>query len=398
MAAQHARMASISIGSVSKSFGEVAVLRDVSLDIADGEFVTLLGPSGCGKSTLLRLIAGLEAADAGSVRIGDTDVTSLPPRSRDVAMVFQSYALYPHLTVFENMAVPLRMRRLGPLQRLPLIGGLLPGVRSKLDAIAADVQRVAAQLDIQPLLARKPGQLSGGQRQRVAVGRAMVREPAAFLMDEPLSNLDAKLRVHMRTEIAQLHRTLATTFVYVTHDQAEAMTMSDRVAVMLGGRVLQVGTPDAIYHDPANLAVAEFVGSPRINLLNGRFDGECVRCPGGRIAVKLEVAAGQDVRIGFRCESATLAPDGEGDLRGEVAHLENLGSDVLVHVRVSASKAPVVIRTPSSPGVGRFRVGDAIGVRTGHRLLAFDRDGARLGVLHTGGLDEATATSQVAHA
>ncbi|MEI6721682.1 MAG: ABC transporter ATP-binding protein, partial [Betaproteobacteria bacterium] len=317
---------------------------------------------------------------------------------RDVAMVFQSYALYPHLTVFENMAVPLRMRRLGPFQRLPFIGGFLRGTRMKLDSISDSVQRVAAQLDIQPLLSRKPGQLSGGQRQRVAVGRAMVREPAAFLMDEPLSNLDAKLRVHMRTEIAQLHRTLATTFVYVTHDQAEAMTMSDRVAVMLGGRVLQVGTPDAIYHDPANLAVAEFVGSPRINLLNGRFDGECVRCPGGRIAVKLEVAAGQDVRIGFRCESATLAPDGEGDLRGEVAHLENLGSDVLVHIRVSASKAPVVIRTASSPGVGRFRVGDAIGVRTGHRLLAFDRDGARLGVLHTGGLDEATAASQVAHA
>lgn len=371
-------MASITIDCVSKSFGDTAVLREVSLQVQDGEFVTLLGPSGCGKSTLLRLIAGLETADSGSVRIGDNDVTTLPPKGRDVAMVFQSYALYPHLSVFDNMAVPLRMRRLGTLQRLPLLGRWLPGTRSAQSGITAEVTRVATALDILPLLSRKPGQLSGGQRQRVAVGRAMVRNPVAFLMDEPLSNLDAKLRVHMRTEFSQLHRSLATTFVYVTHDQAEAMTMSDRVAVMLGGRMLQVGTPDQIYHDPASLEVAEFVGSPRINLVEGRYDGEFVRCSGGRIGVRVAGSAPQDLRIGFRCESASLAPPGQGDLRGEVTHLENLGSDIMVHVRMPASKSPVVVRT--APGAHAHRIGDQVSLRVGEHLLAFSRSGERVPV------------------
>ena len=265
-------MAGIEIDGITKNFGRTEVLRRVDLDIRPGEFMTLVGPSGCGKSTLLRIVAGLEMQSSGSVRIAEAAVDGLRPRDRDLAMVFQSYALYPHLTVAENIAVPLRMRRLKGHQRWPLVGRLMPGTGSLESAIAAEVQSVAAMLDIGHLLDRKPGQLSGGQRQRVALGRAMVRHPKAFLMDEPLSNLDAKLRVHMRAEIAQLHRRLGTTFIYVTHDQAEAMTMSDRIAVMMDGAVLQVAAPEIVYNDPKDIRVAEFIGSPKINVLNGTVD------------------------------------------------------------------------------------------------------------------------------
>ncbi|MDP2823050.1 MAG: ABC transporter ATP-binding protein [Sulfuritalea sp.] len=384
-------MAAISIQSVSKSFGTTPVLHGVSLDIADGEFVTLLGPSGCGKSTLLRLIAGLESADEGSITIGDTDVTNLPPKSRDVAMVFQSYALYPHLSVFDNIAVPLRMRRLSSLQRLPLIGALSCGRRAAEEAIAIDVLRVAETLGITALLQRKPGQLSGGQRQRVAVGRAMVREPEAFLMDEPLSNLDAKLRVHMRTEFTQLHRSLATTFVYVTHDQAEAMTMSTRVAVMLGGRVLQVAPPEEIYHQPADLRVAEFVGSPRINLLRGWVEEDHVRLVRGNhreggmrasetgvLPLAVEAAIGSEVRIAFRPEGASLTDPERTPLRGAITNVENLGSDWLVHVTCEASDEPLIVRV--SPGTQKAAVGHTVGILIppGMPLLAFSADGPRL--------------------
>jgi multiple sugar transport system ATP-binding protein len=257
----------VSVRSLTKSFGNIPVLKDISLDAAAGEFLTLLGPSGCGKSTLLRIIAGLEAQDLGSVSIGERTVDGVRPKLRDVAMVFQSYALYPHMTVGENMALPLKMRRLRPWQRLPLIGKFMPGSRRISKDIMREVTAVAEAIEIAALLDRKPGQLSGGQRQRVAVGRAMVRRPAVFLMDEPLSNLDAKLRVQMRAEIKELHRKLGITFLYVTHDQAEAMTLSDRVAVMLDGELLQVAPPQEIYANPANRRVAEFVGVPKINSL-----------------------------------------------------------------------------------------------------------------------------------
>ncbi|MQX55353.1 ABC transporter ATP-binding protein, partial [Sinorhizobium meliloti] len=268
-------MAEISIRSIRKSFGATSVLKDVSLEIADGEFLTLLGPSGCGKSTLLRILAGLEVQTGGSLAIGDHVVDGVRPKRRDVAMVFQSYALYPHMTVAQNMALPLRMRRLSSWQRLPVVGRFLLGTTAVGAEIEKDVMRTAKALGIGHLLARKPGQLSGGQRQRVAVGRAMVRQPAVFLMDEPLSNLDAKLRVQMRAEIKELHQRLGVTFVYVTHDQSEAMTMSDRVAVMLDGELLQVAPPQEIYADPDDLRVAEFIGSPKINILEAtlRSDG-----------------------------------------------------------------------------------------------------------------------------
>src|SRR5215468_8129237 len=296
-------MASVTISQLSKSFGATEVLRGVSLEIADGEFLTLLGPSGCGKSTLLRLIAGLEVQDTGSIAIGGAAVGALRPKQRNVAMVFQTYALYPHLTVAENIAMPLRMRRLSLTQRLPLVGGLLPGVRAVRDGIHRDVAAVANALEIDHLLDRKPGQLSGGQRQRVAVGRAMVRQPAVFLMDEPLSNLDAKLRVQMRAEIAALHRRLGATFIYVTHDQIEAMTMSDRVAVMLDGELLQVATPKEIYADPADRRVAEFIGSPKINMLTARVrDAGSVEIAGAVMPLTTHAVPGTELKIGLRSE------------------------------------------------------------------------------------------------
>ncbi|WP_429033944.1 ABC transporter ATP-binding protein [Bradyrhizobium sp. I1.14.4] len=238
-----------------------------SLSIANGEFLTPLRPSGCGASTLLRILAGLEVQDAGSVWIGERVVDGLLPKRRDIGMMFQSYALYPHMSVASNLALPLRMCRLSALQRLPFLGRLLPRTAQITADIDVEVSRTAKSLGIGHLLSRKPGQLSGGQRQRVAVGRAMVCHPAVFLMDEPLSNLDAKLRVQMRAEIKDLHQRVGVTFVYVTHDQAEAMTPSDRVGVMLDGELLQVAPPQDIYTDPDNRRVAEFIGSPKITCL-----------------------------------------------------------------------------------------------------------------------------------
>ncbi|MGH6859481.1 MAG: ABC transporter ATP-binding protein, partial [Phyllobacterium sp.] len=245
-------MARVQLKSITKSFGAHSVLSGIDIDVADGEFLTLVGPSGCGKSTLIRIIAGLEPQTSGSVLVDDVEIDHLRPHERRVAMVFQSYALYPHMSVFNNIAVPLTMHHLSTWERLPLIKYASARRRRLMPDITREVEAVAAQLQIEPLLHRRPAQLSGGQRQRVALGRAMVRHPSVFLMDEPLSNLDAKLRVHMRTELAELHERLKSTFIYVTHDQVEAMTMSDRVAMMDCGHVLQLGTPTELYARPAN--------------------------------------------------------------------------------------------------------------------------------------------------
>ncbi|RUW64643.1 sn-glycerol-3-phosphate ABC transporter ATP-binding protein UgpC, partial [Mesorhizobium sp. M2A.F.Ca.ET.067.02.1.1] len=244
-------MAQVAISSVAKAFGTVKVLHEVSVDIADGQFVVLVGPSGCGKSTLLRMVAGLETVSGGTISIGERVVNNLPPAKRDIAMVFQNYALYPHKTVEQNMAFALKLR------------GTDPAV------VAERVKRAADILDLAPYLKRYPRQLSGGQRQRVAMGRAIVRNPQVFLFDEPLSNLDAKLRVQMRTEIKELHQRLKTTTIYVTHDQIEAMTMADKIVVMRDGRIEQVGAPLELFDRPANLFVAGFIGSPAMNLLKG---------------------------------------------------------------------------------------------------------------------------------
>ena len=264
-------MAEIVLERISKIFaGGVAAVDDVSLRIEDGEFMVLVGPSGCGKSTLLRLIAGLEDVEAGSISIGDRDVTDLPPRERDIAMVFQSYALYPHMTVRQNLGYGLKVRRLGKQET------------------EERVERVARLLGLDELLERRPAALSGGQRQRVAMGRAIVREPQAFLMDEPLSNLDAKLRVGMRAELASLHGRLGATTVYVTHDQVEAMTLGQRVAVMRDGRIQQVDTPKQLYARPINLFVASFIGSPAMNLVEATLDDDAVEFGGHRIELRPE--------------------------------------------------------------------------------------------------------------
>jgi len=367
-------MDGIVIEGVDKRFGATAVLHDVSARLAAGEFLCLVGPSGCGKTTLLRILAGLETADAGRVLIGGRDVTGLRPADRDVAMVFQNYALYPHLTVAQNLAVPLAMRRLSVLGRMPVLRALAPGQGAIRRGIADDVVRAAHMLGIDHLLDRRPAQLSGGQRQRVALGRAVVRQPRAFLMDEPLSNLDAELRARTRKEIVELHRKAGVTTVYVTHDQVEAMTMSDRVALMLGGRILQIGPPRALYNDPATLAVAQFLGSPRINTLPGTASERGVQVEGLTLPLRAATPPGTPVVVGLRAEALHLVFC--GGLPTVVEHLEFLGSEVLLHGRCGAS-----------PVVARLSVAEADGIRTGEVIrlaadwrsaLLFAGDGTRL--------------------
>ncbi len=334
-------MSKIVLSGIGKSFGKTPVLRGIDLTVEAGQFVTLVGPSGCGKSTLLRILAGLEAADTGTVRIGDNDVTRTRPADRNLAMVFQSYALYPHLTVAENMMTPLKLRDLGLAGRLPFVGPIL--ARAEHLHLKKQVHRTAATLKIEALLDRKPGQLSGGQRQRAALGRAMVRNPVAFLMDEPLSNLDAALRVHMRAELSELHRRLATTFVYVTHDQAEALTMSDQMAVMMNGQILQYGRPSHVYSAPASLEVAKFVGSPAINILPGEVNGTGGLSVMGKTLVPDTQLTRQPVSVGVRPEHLTLDPD--GPFKGVIRHRENLGSDIFLHVQIPGLEKPVILRS-----------------------------------------------------
>lgn len=336
-------MAKIELNAIRKTFDSTEILKGIDLAIEDGEFIALIGPSGCGKSTLLRIIAGLEPQTTGEVRIEGVQVDGIRPSARNLAMVFQSYALYPHLTVFDNIAVPLRMRRHSALARMPLVGRLLPGRARTERGIRDDVERVAAQLELSGLLKRKPGQLSGGQRQRVAVGRAIVRQPVGFLFDEPLSNLDAKLRVHMRSELAQLHRQLKATFVYVTHDQAEAMTMSSRIAVMIEGRIVQIGTPAEVYENPQDIRVAEFVGSPKINVMPGaiRADGG-LEVLGRPLGLSTPAPAGH-CSICVRPER--IEPGARpGAISGTVVHIENLGSEAFVHVKVDRITLALVAR------------------------------------------------------
>jgi multiple sugar transport system ATP-binding protein len=330
-------MASVSIKSVVKSFGDTKVIHDISLDVADGEFCVFVGPSGCGKSTLLRMIAGLEGIDRGEIHIDGRMVNHLPPVDRDIAMVFQDYALYPHMTVRQNLSFALRMKG-------------MPKAR-----IAEKVQRAAEILQIQELLSRKPKALSGGQRQRVAMGRAMIREPKIFLFDEPLSNLDAKLRVDVRTEIKQLHQRSRATMIYVTHDQVEAMTLADRIVVLRGGNVEQVGTPAELYRYPASAFVASFIGSPAMNL---------VPCSATPVAVGLNVVVGprdnvtlpfagneqigpgHKLILGVRPEELELCDpaDPGTTLRGTVDVVEPLGADTMVVLRIGSHAVTVRVK------------------------------------------------------
>ncbi|PZU86051.1 MAG: glycerol-3-phosphate ABC transporter ATP-binding protein [Chelatococcus sp.] len=371
----------LKLSGISKSFGPAPVLDDISLDVAPGEFLSLVGPSGCGKSTLLRILSGLELQDRGSVSIGGRPVDHLGPSARNIAMVFQSYALYPHMSAFDNIAVPLTMSRLSLAERLPLIRRLSPRYRRLTAGIAADVRAVAAQLKIEPLLGRRPGQLSGGQRQRVALARAMVRQPSLFLMDEPLSNLDAQLRVHMRDELADLHARLGATFVYVTHDQVEAMTMSDRVAMLEGGRLLQVGKPAELYERPATLSVARFIGSPAINVLPGEVDADGIVAVAGQpSALRLSAVRGTPVAVGIRPEALTLRPGPGGALTGHVRRNEHHGSERHIHLDLAGDEpAALVARVPSDAEAARLEHGDTVSVSFDPaRMHVFDAEGRRI--------------------
>jgi multiple sugar transport system ATP-binding protein len=362
----------ISIKSISRNFGSVRALDSVSLDVSAGEFVALVGPSGCGKSTLMRIVAGIEAADSGSISIGSRDVTKLRAADRNIAMVFQNYALYPHLTVRENIAVPLAMRRLSAMERLSPFGRLMPGNSQKRAAIAADVLKAAESLGLDVLLDRKPGQLSGGQRQRVALARAIVRHPDAFLMDEPLSNLDAALRVQTRREIVEIHRRVGAATLYVTHDQSEALTMADRVAVMQAGQILQVSSPEAIYHDPQDIRVATFIGSPRINLISAAADADGhVHIAGNSSGLH---ATPGPVTIAIRPENLRIESNG---IPCVAEGIEFLGESLLLHARHSAGSEAFIIRLP--PEMPRPHDGEVIHLafEAKHALL-FDQNGKRL--------------------
>ncbi len=370
-------MASIHFDGVSKVFPDGTIaLGDLELDVADGEFMVLVGPSGSGKSTALRIVAGLEDATSGEVRIGERVVNDVEPKDRDIAMVFQNYALYPHMDVAGNLGFPLRMRR------------------EEKASISKSVQGTADRLDIGKLLRRRPAQLSGGQRQRVALGRAIVRDPLAFLMDEPLSNLDAKLRVEMRAYVSQLHQRLAKTILYVTHDQVEAMTMGDRVAVMRDGKLEQVDAPQALYDHPASLFVAAFIGSPAMNLLRGTLSptgpgGSAVALGSSSLPLspalldarpELAWHAGQELVVGIRPEALHPAPGAGPAIEGTVALVESLGSDLLVHVdvdapSVSATELAAGDSNGSVPTLGTLtaRVEPSVKAATGERIrLAVD--------------------------
>ena len=329
-------MAAITLEKVTKSFGPIHVIKGVDLDIHDREFIVFVGPSGCGKSTLLRLIAGLEDISSGEIAIGGEVVNDLPPAERGIAMVFQSYALYPHMSVYDNMAFGLRLAKADPAK------------------VAARVREAARILQIEHLLDRKPRQLSGGQRQRVAIGRAITRDPRVFLFDEPLSNLDAALRVQTRIEIAKLHQELAATMIYVTHDQVEAMTLASRIVVLDQGAVQQFGAPIDLYHHPCNRFVAGFIGSPRMNFLACQPEGEA-RC---RLATGdlLPLSGAQDARptmVGLRPEHLDAEGRGDVTIEGRLIAIERLGAESWLHVETAAAD-PLVVKAgaacPAKPG------------------------------------------------
>ncbi|TPG31763.1 ABC transporter ATP-binding protein [Mycolicibacterium hodleri] len=324
-------MAIVRFSNVNKAYGSVSVVSDLNLELLDGSFTVLVGPSGCGKSTSLRMLAGLESVTSGTIAIGDRDVTHLQPRDRDVAMVFQNYALYPHLSVRENIAFPLRAAK-----------------EPRSDALKR-ADAVAESLGLSKLLARKPKDLSGGQQQRVAIGRAIIREPSVFLFDEPLSNLDAKLRVETRTELLQIQRGLGITCLYVTHDQEEAMTLSDRMVVMRDGRAVQVGTPLEVYDAPLDTFVAAFVGSPKMNLVDGELTGETFILPNGfTVAVAQKIARGA-VTLGVRPDDLVPAVTDEGD--ATVKLIELLGPRAIVTIDARGVELTSVVESSRMSGI-----------------------------------------------
>ena len=356
-------IAALSLKNLSKRFGAAKILKDISFEVADGEFCILLGPSGCGKSTILRLIAGLEEPSGGAISIAEERVDALAPRERDIAFVFQNYALYPHMTVFDNLAFALRLRGLS------------------MKDIDPKVKEAARLLEIEELLQRRPQALSGGQRQRVALGRAIVRQPRIFLFDEPLSNLDATLRASMRIELARLHRRLKATILYVTHDQAEALTLGEKVIVLDSGTIQQIGSAAEIYHNPANLMVARFVGTPQMNIFDGTLDdnGATLRCNNLRLDLAgplqgaLARLAGRSLTMGVRPEDFQVADADQGWIDGEIDLVEDLGSDRFLHVNCGGFD--VVVRHGRERN---FQPGERIGLQVDGARVHLFLDGARV--------------------
>ena len=351
---------------LSKQFGANEILKSISFEVTDGEFCILLGPSGCGKSTILRLIAGLETPSSGEILFDTQRIEHLPPRERNIAFVFQSYALYPHMTVFDNLAFSLKLRG------------------EHADQIAAKVKDAARLLEIEGLLDRRPQSLSGGQRQRVALGRAIVRQPKIFLFDEPLSNLDAALRATMRVELARLHQRLGTTIIYVTHDQAEALTLGEKIIVLHQGTIQQIGSPSDIYQRPANIHVASFVGSPQMNLLHGSLDRSGSIFQSGTLSLDLLAAlgkalsplAGSSLTLGARAEDLQLADTTEQSwIRGDVEIVEDLGSDRFVHVKCDGVE--LIARTGRESSA---KQGDSVGLNIAPGQLHVFKDGNRVDV------------------
>lgn len=358
-------MAEVTIEGLHKSFGTVEVLKNINLTVENGSFVVLVGPSGCGKSTLLRTIAGLEPLSRGSMTIGGVSVANLPPAERGIAMVFQSYALYPHMNVYDNMAFGLRFA----------------GVAK--DEIERRVKEAARILQLDLLLKRKPRELSGGQRQRVAIGRAIVREPKVFLFDEPLSNLDAALRINTRVEIAKLHRMLKATIIYVTHDQVEAMTLADKIVVMNKGEIAQVGKPLELYYHPANIFVAGFIGSPAMNFVDGKVADTnpaktVIELPGSsRLELPARRAAlkKSDLTVGFRPEHVSVEPKSAGALTGTVEIVERLGESGYAHIRLGTGQA-VIAEVRGTPA---FSFGDTVSLKPDqNHIHLFDASGEAL--------------------
>ncbi|TPQ27776.1 ABC transporter ATP-binding protein [Bradyrhizobium guangdongense] len=351
MVSAAARQVPVRFDNVRKYFGPVKVLEEFNLEVAPGEFLVLLGASGSGKTTALRILSGLETATAGRVLIGDRDVTDVLPKYRDISMVFQSYALYPHKTVAENIGFPLKVRRIPEAER------------------TAAIKEAAAQVQLQTLLDRYPRELSGGQRQRVALARAIIRRPSVFLMDEPLSNLDAKLRGHMRAELKHMQQSLGITTIYVTHDQIEAMTLAHRVAVLEKGILQQLDTPANIYNDPANLFVAQFIGSPPMNIIHGALEGETFMGHGARLVSPVPGRIARAV-LGVRPEDCTIVAHDKGDLKGEIYANELIGDHTLVTVKAEGDFVAV---KASNQFAGRQ--GDRIGVSlTPSRTFVFDAE------------------------
>ncbi len=393
-------MASVSLQGIVKHYDKHAVIHGVDLEVADGEFMVFVGPSGCGKSTLLRMIAGLEEISAGQLRIGERVANDVPPAERKLAMVFQSYALYPHMTVYENMAFALKL------------------AGQPAAAVRAAVERAADILRITPLLQRRPKELSGGQRQRVAIGRAIVRTPQLFLFDEPLSNLDASLRVQMRVELSRLHQELGTTMIYVTHDQVEAMTLGQRIAVFNGGRIEQVGTPQQLYNAPCNLFVAGFLGTPKMNFIPAEIlaagaSHASVLLPGGAI---VEVAVdgnavrrGDAVTLGVRAEHLALRAPDAGAVAGEgagahvnavevgVGHVEYLGDQSIVYATLAGAPDMIAVRQPAEAAPLHAGSRASI-VLPAARCLLFGADGRALPRPPDGGEQQAARTAQLAGA